>query len=190
MSTCRFNHFVDLFVERGECNFTTELAEMFPSSVFLGLMGLPWDELETMMRLRDGVLRPGNAESTPEERIAAQKSTALEVYSYFDSILGERAKNPRDDILTLFLRAEVDGDRLSREEMLDICFLLLTAGLDTVTDSLTCFFALLAQRADLRRQIVEHPEVVPGAVEELLRWETPIPAVIRIAREKLSGARQ
>ena len=67
--------------------------------------------------------------------------------------------------------------------MLAICFVLLTAGLDTVTDSLTCFFAFLAQHPDHRRRIVDDPDVIPGAVEELLRWETPVPSVVRWARE-------
>jgi cytochrome P450 len=60
---------------------------------------------------------------------------------------------------------------------------MLTAGLDTVTDSLTCFFAFLAQHPDHRRQIVQDPEVIPNAVEELLRWETPVPSTVRWARE-------
>jgi cytochrome P450 len=74
--------------------------------------------------------------------------------------------------------------------MLDICFVLLTAGLDTVTDSLTCFWAFLAQHPAHRRQLVAQPELIPNAVEELLRWETPVPAVIRWAREEYPvGAR-
>jgi cytochrome P450 len=98
-------------------------------------------------------------------------------------VLDERASAPRDDILSLLTTAEAGGERLTRDEMLDICFVLLTAGLDTVTDSLTCFWAFLAQHADHQRQLVEHPEVIPDAVEELLRWESPVPAVVRWARE-------
>ena len=56
--TSRVNHFIDGFIGKGECNFTDEFAELFPSSVFLGLMGLPWEELDTVLRLRDGILRP------------------------------------------------------------------------------------------------------------------------------------
>ena len=56
--TARVNHFIDAFVDRGECNFSEEFAELLPSSVFLGLMGLPWDELDTFLHLRDGILRP------------------------------------------------------------------------------------------------------------------------------------
>ena len=88
-------------------------------------------------------------------------------------------RNPKHDILTEFLGAEVDGEKLSREEILDICFLFLIAGLDTVTDSLTLFFAYLARHAEHRRQIVADPSVIPRAVEELLRWETPVAGTAR-----------
>jgi cytochrome P450 len=179
----RVNHFVDAFAERGSCDFTAEFAELFPSSVFLGMMGLPWDELDTLIELRDGLLRPGTPEMQPAERSAIQRATAQRVYAYFDTILDERSAAPRDDILSLFVTAESEGDRLTRDEVLAICFVLLTAGLDTVTDSLTCFFAFLAQHPDHRRRIVEDPAIIPDAVEELLRWETPVPAVVRWARE-------
>ena len=178
--TARFNRFVDDFIERGSCNFTDELATPFPSAIFLGLMGLPWDELDTLLRFKNGTLRSLEG-GTPEELATLRKKTGQEIYEYFDAILDERAKRPQDDILTHFLRAEIDGERLTREEILDICFLFLIAGLDTVTDSLTCFFAFLAQHPEHRRQIVDDPSIIPNAVEELLRWETPVAQVPRVA---------
>jgi cytochrome P450 len=177
----RFNHFVDQFVDRGACHFTDELAVPFPSAIFLGLMGLPWEELDTLLHLKDGILRPVGADGDPAERVRIQNQTGTEIYAYFNAILDDRAADPRDDILTLFLDTEIDGDRLTRDEILDICFLFLIAGLDTVTDSLTCMYAFLAQHADHRRMIAEHPEMIPSAVEELLRWETPVPQVPRMA---------
>jgi cytochrome P450 len=179
--TDRVNHFIDAFADRGECDFTHEFAVPFPSAVFLGLMGLPWDELDTFLRLKDGILRPGDATTGPEDRARIQTETGQEIYAYFDAILDERAKVPRDDILTHFLTARIDGESLSREEILDICFLFLIAGLDTVTDTLTCSFAYLARHADHRRQLVDDPGLIPAAVEELLRWETPVPSVFRMA---------
>jgi cytochrome P450 len=179
--TARFNHFVDGFVDRGSCHFTDELATPFPSAIFLGLMGLPWEELDTFLRLKDGILRPA-PDTTPDEQAVRRRETGQEIYAYFDAILDERAADPKDDILTHFLQAEIDGERLTRDEILDICFLFLIAGLDTVTDSLTCMFAFLAQHPDHRRQIACDPSVIPSAVEELLRWETPVTQVPRMAK--------
>ncbi|MFN8028036.1 MAG: cytochrome P450 [Acidimicrobiia bacterium] len=179
----RVNHFLDRFVERGSCDFTAEFAELFPSSVFLGMMGLPWEELDALVAMRDGILRPGTRAMTPEERSAIQRDTAQQVYRYFDAVLDERTAHPQDDILTHFTTAEADGERLTRDEMLSICFVMLTAGLDTVTDSLTCFWAYLAQHPEHRQAIVDDPGVIPNAVEELLRWETPVPSGVRWARE-------
>jgi cytochrome P450 len=189
----RVNHFVDEFADRGSCHFTNEFATPFPSAVFLGLMGLPWEELDTFLRMKNGIIRPGADNPDPhermrimldqEERLRIQHETGQDIYRYFDAILDERAAAPKDDILSHFLSAEVDGDSLTREEILDICFLFLIAGLDTVTDSLTCFFAYLAQHPEHRRQIVDDPTVIPSAVEELLRWETPVPGVPRFCTQ-------
>lgn len=179
--TARVNRFIDAFVERGECHFTNEFAVPFPSAVFLGLMGMPWEELDTFLRLKDGILRPGGGVTDPEERARIQYETGQEIYAYFDAALDERVREPRDDILTRFLHAEIDGETLTREEILDICFLFLIAGLDTVTDTLTCSFAYLATHPDAQRRLVEDPTLIPGAVEELLRWETPVTSLFRVA---------
>jgi cytochrome P450 len=179
--TARANRFIDAFADRGECHFTNEFAVPYPSSVFLGLMGLPWEELDTFLRLKDGILRPSGNTTDAEARARVQYETGQEIYAYFDAILDERMAEPRDDILDHFLRAEIDGEKLTREEILDICFLFLIAGLDTVTDTLTCSFAFLAQHPDHRRQIATDPSVIPAAIEELLRWETPVPNVFRMA---------
>jgi cytochrome P450 len=180
----RVNRFIDTFIDRGSCDFTTEFAELFPSSVFLGLMGLPWEELGALVEMRDGLLHPGTDDSTLDEKLDIQRRTAQNVYTYFDAVLDERMASPRDDLLTELTRAQLDGAPVSRDDLLSICFVLLTAGLDTVTDTLTCFWAYLAQHADQQRRLTAEPEIVPRAVEELLRWETPVPWAVRWAREE------
>ena len=91
------NHFIDAFIDRGECNFTEEFAELLPSSVFLGLMGLPWDELDTFLHLRDGILRPDkldpNAMFDAEARLAVQRATGRDIYAYFDRVCDEREQH-------------------------------------------------------------------------------------------------
>jgi cytochrome P450 len=177
--TARANHFIDQFVDRGRCHFTDEFAVPFPSAVFLGLMGLPWEELDVFLGMKDGALRPGGPETPIDERQHRMERTGQQIYAYFDAILDARERDPRDDILTRFLHARVDGEQLTREEILDICYLMLLAGLDTVTDTLTCSFAFLAQHPGHRGQIVADPSIIPSAVEELLRWETPLSGVPR-----------
>ena len=110
-----------------------------------------------------------------------QQETADSIYAYFEELLDARAGERRDDLISRLLDAEVDGDRLARTDILDICFLFLIAGLDTVSASLDCFFGYLAQHADARQEIVDQPERIPSMVEELLRWETPVMAVARVA---------
>jgi cytochrome P450 len=122
----------------------------------------------------------GKDMNDPEVR-EHQAKTAWSIYEYFDAVLDEREVERRDDLLSEILGAEVEGERLTREEILDICFLFLIAGLDTVTASLDCFFAHLAQHPELRDRLTADPSIVPSVVEELLRYETPVMLVSRIA---------
>ena len=178
------NALVDGFVDDDEIDFTSRFSVPFPSQVFLTMFGLPSEDLPLFLRMKDGVIRPDHVVGQPfghPETEAYQRETADSIYAYFEHVLDERAGERRDDLLSHFLHVEVDGDRLSREDMLDICFLLLIAGLDTVSASLDCFFGYLAERPDARRKLVDEPESIPAVVEELLRWETPVMGVARVA---------
>jgi cytochrome P450 len=178
------NQLIDGFIARGEVDFAKEFSVPFPSQVFLTLLGLPLDELDTFLTMKDGIIRPehvtGTHQGSPEAGEYQQK-IADSVYEYFEKVLDEREKEPKNDLLSHFLSAEMDGDRLSREDILDICFLFLIAGLDTVTATLDCMFSFLAQHPEHRRQLSEDPDIIPNAIEELLRWETPVMMVSRVA---------
>ena len=178
------NELIDELGDRTEIDFAADFSTRFPTHVFLTLLGLPLENLPTFLAMKDGIIRPnhvvGTAFGTPEA-VAHQKATADSIYAYFDEVLDEREREPRDDLLSEFLATEVDGVRLTRHEILDICFLFLIAGLDTVTATLDCMFAFLAEHPDHRRQIVEDPELIPSAVEEMLRWETPVMGIVRAA---------
>ena len=175
------NELIDRFIDEGSCEFTTALAEPLPSSVFLRLLGLPVSDLQMFLGMKDGILRPAGADL--DEIRAAQQVNAAEIERFFGETLAERRKKPQDDLLSMFAAVEVGGDRLTDDEILGICFLFLLAGLDTVTDTLECFFAYLAQHPDQRALIVQDPAIIPTAVEELLRWETPVTGVARVAAQ-------
>ena len=131
------------------------------------------------MEMKNGILRPAGDDL--ETIQANQRVTAAEIEGFFAEALADRRKKPQDDLLSMFAGAEVGGDRLTDDEILGICFLFLLAGLDTVTDTLECFFAYLANHPAQRRLIVEDPSIIPTAVEELLRWETPVTGVARVS---------
>lgn len=173
------NELIDGFIDSGKCEFAADFAVPLPSSVFLALVGLPLSELDSFLAMKDGILRPSGNDL--DEIKESQKVSARRIEDYFAEALKDRKKSPQDDLLSMFLEAEVGDDRLTEEEILGICFLFILAGLDTVTDSLECFMARLAQHPEERRQIVDDPAVIPSAVEELLRWETPVTTVARVA---------
>jgi cytochrome P450 len=178
------NHLIDQFIDRGEVDFAKEFSIPFPSQVFITLLGLPLEELPEFLKMKDGIIRPDHVTGKGYGSKASQEyqqQIADSVYDYFNMILDQREVERRDDLLSLFLDAEMEGDRLSREDILDICFLFLIAGLDTVTATLDCMFSFLAQHPDHRRQLVEDPSIIPNAIEEMLRWETPVMGIARVA---------
>lgn len=182
----RVNALIDEFIERGEVDLATEFSIPFPSLAFLTLLGLPAEELPTFLKMKDGIIRPDQVVGQPYEHPetkAYQREIAASIYEYFDRVIDERSAERRNDIISQFLDTEVDGEQLTREEILDICFLFLTAGLDTVTATLDCMFAFFVEHPDHRAQIVADPSLIPAAIEELLRWETPVMGIVRVAMD-------
>lgn len=180
------NELIDGFIDEPEIDFAQRFSVPFPSRVFLTMFGLPIDDLPKFLAMKDGIIRPfhvlGTAINDPRTQELRQASAAS-IYDYFNEVLDQRAAQRRDDLLSHFLDAEVEGERLTREEILDICFLLLIAGLDTVSASLDCFFGYLAEHPDKRAELVADPALSPAVVEELLRWESPVMLVSRIATQ-------
>lgn len=173
------NELIDGFIDQGHCDFAETMAIPLPSAVFLRLVGLPLSQLDMFLDMKDGILRPAGADL--DEVAASQKVAAERIESYFRGVLEERKASPegQDDLLSLFLTAEIDGQRLTMDEIVGICFLFILAGLDTVTDSLECFMSYLARHPDQRQRIVDDPSIIPSSVEELLRWESPVTTVAR-----------
>lgn len=167
---------IDNFIERGRADIYDEFCAILPSTIFLRLMGIPLTDLDYFLQNKDDLLRDIEGE-TVSEREARYKRAGKRCYDYFNRVLDEReaSGSPGDDLLGRFLTAEVDGHSLTRENILDICFLLMIAGLDTVAASLSCMLSWFARHPDQRRRVVANPEMWPDAIEELMRWETPVP---------------
>lgn len=165
----------------GHCNFHDAVAEPLPSTVFLQLLGLPVSRAAEFIGLKDGIIRP--PVHSAKERVEYARATGQRIYAVLQEAIDQRVAERQDDFLSMFLDAEVDGHRLTNEDVLDIGYLFFLAGLDTVTASLDCMVSYLAQHPEQRRRLVEDPAIIPHAVEEMLRWETPVQGIIRIATE-------
>jgi cytochrome P450 len=172
------NRCIDSVIEQGRCDFSDTVAVPVPSGTFLELLGLPLSGLDRFLALKDDMIRPPGA--TMAEQDARRTAAAQEVFALFGEALDDRHREGREDLLSHLARLEASGD-LTRVESLNICHLLLSAGLDTVTDTLECSLAYLARHPEHRRVLVEDPSVIPHAVEELLRYESPVPLIARVA---------
>ncbi|MCJ7437181.1 MAG: cytochrome P450 [Acidimicrobiia bacterium] len=175
------NQIIDGFVGRGECEFHEEFATPLPSAIFLRLMGLPQSDLATLLQWRDDTIRPDTDD--PEEAARIRAAVGPKISAYFTEQLDARRKTPDDGLLSRIAVGEVDGRPLTQDEMLGTCHLLLIAGLDTVTATLDCMVGYLALHPEERRRLVEDSTLVDGTVEELLRWETPVPMLPRVIRQ-------
>lgn len=169
-------HLLDGFAGTGHCDFASDFAVPWPCLMFLNLLGLPTQDLPELLRMKDVAMRPA---LTPDDE-KDKRQVGSEIYGYFDAFLADRSEHPQDDVIGRIITSEVGGSRLSRDELVDILYLFVLAGLDTVTASLECFFVYLAQHPEQRRRIVEEPQIIPAAIEELLRFETPVEAVPRV----------
>lgn len=159
---------IDGFVDRGECEFMGEFAEQFPTIIFTDMMGLPVEEAPRFHQWKNVLLHGHHDDVDGSLRATAGK----ELNEYLVALLEERKGRRADDIISVLLDAEVEGEKLTDQEVLDMTFLLFLAGLDTVTSSLGLQFLALAQRPDLRDQLVADPGLIPAAVDELLRYES------------------
>jgi cytochrome P450 len=178
------NEIIDGFAERGTCDFHAEFSVPVPCTVFLQLSGLPLDNVEQFLTWKDNIIRPevpfGDVDAAQEIR----KATGQAMYAYFGDVIDDRVANPGDDVISRFVHGLVEDRAMSRDEILDICYLFILGGLDTVTSTLDCSVAYLAQRPEHRRALVEQPDLIPHAVEELLRLHTPVMQVIRVVAQE------
>jgi cytochrome P450 len=175
------NEVIDRFIDRGECDFHAEFSMPLPCMVFLSLTGLPLEELPRFLSWKDNIIRPDTMDM--DEAASIRKQTGAAIYEFFEQAIDKRAQGHMDDIISRFMRTEVDGRTMSRDEMLDLCYLFILGGLDTVTATLDCSIAYLARHPDHRKALVEDPTLVPDAVEELLRTQTPVMQVLRVVAQ-------
>ena len=169
--------------ERREFDFIAEFAGPLPALVIMDMLGVPRDELPRLKRLSDEMaLFIGSARATPDKYARAEAGTH-EMADLFRSLIKERRASRRADLLSELVHLEEEGDRLSEDELVAMCVLLLFAGHETTTHHITNGLAALLRFPGELDKLRNNPALAPAAVEELLRYDGPIGAQVRIVRE-------
>jgi pimeloyl-[acyl-carrier protein] synthase len=178
---------IDDIVARGtgRLDMLADFAEPLPAMVTTELLGVP---VEDHVKLKDWSVTfaemLGNFQHNPD-RLGGVLEAVQNLTEYFHDAIREQRRQPRDGLVSAFLAAEVDGDRLSDEEVAANCIVTMVGGLETTTNLIgNGTLTLLRNPADLQRLRTE-PDVMPSAVEELLRYESPSQHTARIARDDL-----
>lgn len=176
---------IDRVIERGEMDLCADFAAPLPILVIAEMLGIPIADRDRFTRWRDTILNlaetlgGGEAGARAEREFRAAKE---EIRAYLADLLPARRRAPEDDLLTRLVEAEVDGERLSEGEILDFFLLLLLAGSETTTNlisnAILCFLEHPGELARLRAS----PDLWPSAIEEVLRYRSPIQSVFRAPR--------
>lgn len=180
----RANALIDTFAATGEAELFTALCAPLPTLIFIDLLGLSTEDLPIFLDFKEAVVRPQGA--TEAEQQASMRAAGERTYAYLENLLATRRAEPaREDLIAGFLAAEVEGRPLTDQEIIDICYLLVIAGLDTVTSSLSCMLAWFAEHPTERGQVIARPELLDRAVDELMRYESPVPLAHRWVTEDI-----
>ena len=163
---------IDRVATRGECDFVVDVAAELPLQVIADLMGVPQEDRH---KLFDWSNRMIGAED-PEYGVTEEQShtASMELYEYASALAAQRRVEPTDDLISALTRAEVDGERLTDFEV-DLFFLLLSvAGNETTRNLMSHGLLALVEHPDQLERLRAHRALLPSAVEEMLRWASPV----------------
>ena len=174
---------LDDVVGRGAMDFIRDVAFPLPATVIATLLGVPTADIEPIKRWSDRLAAYLGGSVAAEDNFTEASAGVGDLVDYFRALLRERERDGRDDLMSHMLRAEIEGDRLSRDEVVANCVLLLFAGHETTTNLLGNGLFHLLRHPDALALVRADPGRTPAAVEELLRYDGPVPATIKIATE-------
>ena len=160
---------------QGGCEFMEAFGRPFPVGVFMRLMGLPLEEMQTFLDWEEGLLHSGD--------LISRANAARSIKDYLVSLIAERRVRPTGDLVSFTVACEIDGKPISDERALGICYLFFVGGLDTVAATLGFTFRALAEQPELQRQLRAEPALIPDAVEETIRAHGVVPTSRFLTRD-------
>ncbi|WP_033923922.1 cytochrome P450 [Sphingomonas sp. 35-24ZXX] len=177
----------DSFIDKmtqldGECDFAADIAVWFPLRVVMLILGVPEEDLGLMLKLTQQHFAASDPSVAAEGKVEAG-AAASELFQYFNVLTAERRKNPRNDIVSLLADATVNDAPISDFDRNSYYFLLAVAGHDTTSSSISGLMHALAENPDQRERLTADPDLLPKAIEEGIRWTSPVRHFFRTATE-------
>ena len=174
-----------------ECDFARDVALYYPLHVIMSILGVPEEDEPRMLRLTQQLFGNEDPEFAGEDRNAALLAAALDFKQYFDRMTDDRRTHPREDIATVLSTAQIDGAPMPEIERLGYYMIVATAGHDTTSATLASGVEALMNNPDQLRALQQDPSLLDNAVEEMIRWGTPVRHFLRQATEDytLRGAK-
>ncbi len=184
---------LDGIAAKGECDFVLDVASQLPLAVICGMMGLEDKDWPLMFQLTNKVLGAGDPEyqtDVPEDQRGTDEAAratgnmgTMQMFGFFAQQLMNRKEHRREDLISLLVDSELDGDRLSDEDILWFCFLLILAGNETTRNGISGGLVSLFEHPAERARLQADMSLMPSAVEEILRWVSPVTHMARVALE-------
>jgi cholest-4-en-3-one 26-monooxygenase len=182
---------LDDIVGRGECDFVTEVSAKLPLAVIAEMFGIPRADWPLMFRLSNEMIGPSDPEYAGESTITETVERArMEFFQYFNGLVEDRRKNPRDDLSSALANGQVNGEQLPIFELLSYFALLIIAGNETTRNATTGGLYAFIDNPDQWARLKRDPALVSKAVEEIVRWTSPVIQFTRKATEDTDLAGQ
>ncbi|GAB4338447.1 MAG: cytochrome P450 [Dehalococcoidia bacterium] len=175
---------IDEVAPKGRCDFVTDMAAQLPLAVICEMMGVPRESWQRMFDLTNRVLGSGDPEyqvAGDEEGGETIRAGMMEIFQTFVSLVAERRAEPRQDLVSVIVGAEIDGQQLSDGDILMFCLLLIIAGNETTRNAISGGLLALDAHPEQKRKLLEDASLMPSAVEEILRWTSPVAHMARVA---------
>lgn len=179
---------IDGFIEKGHCNFVDEFAVLLPTYIIADILGLPRDKYDKVKLWSDAVITVVGRTGTKEDEIRSAE-LMVEFRRYLRETVAQRRIEPRDDLLSNLVTASVEGVQpFTDYEATALAFEVAVAGNETTRNTLMSGLVQLLRHPDQLQALIEDTSLIPNAVEEILRYETPASSMWRIAREDMTLA--
>ena len=170
---------IDRFIDKGRADAAVDYAQQIPSRVIASMLGIPQERAGEFTEWVRGFLEYGLT------NVDLRSGAAMQIFSFLNEQVQDRKANPGDDLISYLLQAKAEGapDPIPEPHVLGTCFLLLVAGIDTTWSSIGSAMWHLAQNPDDCKRLIDEPELITSAVEELLRAYSPVTMAREVTRD-------